>query len=99
MLSVQLGDVIISDGVEELFQSCFSGCESLSSVTFGVSSWLKNIGSKAFHKSGLKKLDIPDSIEELCDEYFFMCESVSRVTFAEALRRSGSPERHSICLA
>ena len=45
--------VSIPDSVEELCDGCFSGCTSLSRVTFGDSSSLKLIGKKAFSKSSV----------------------------------------------
>ena len=43
--------VSIPDGVEELCESRFRGCKSLSRVTFGESSSLKLIGKDAFKSS------------------------------------------------
>ena len=57
--------VSIPDGVEELCEKCFSGCKSLSRVTFGESSSLKLIGKRAFCGRDLLEIHIPDGIERL----------------------------------
>ena len=102
MRSVQL--MSITDSVEELCESCFSECKSLSRVTFGESSSLKLIGKRAFYRSGLVEIHIPDGVEELCESCFCDCKSLSRVTFGElsslkligtwAFRWSGLVEIH-----
>ena len=63
--------VSIPKGVEELCESCFSRCKSLSRVTFGESCLLRRIGKVAFYESGVCEIDIPDSVEELCESCFF----------------------------
>ena len=57
----------IHDSVEELCESCFFCCESLSRVTFGESSSLKLIGKEAFCGSGVVEIHIPDGVEKLCE--------------------------------
>ena len=42
----------LPDGVEELCESCFCDCKSLSCVRFGESFSLKLIGKEAFTSSG-----------------------------------------------
>ena len=81
MESVQL--MSIRDSVEELCESCFYKCKSLSRVTFGESSSLKLIGKKAFYGSGVCEIRIPDRVEELCESCFSECKILSRVTFGE----------------
>ena len=91
--------VSIPDCVEALWESCFSGCERLSRVTFGVSSSLKVICKKAFYRSGLEEIHIPDSVEELCEDCFSRCENLSRVTFGESSSLKLIGRGHSIALA
>ena len=55
----------IPNSVEELCGLCFSGCKSLSGVTFGESSSLRRIGELAFLGSGVCEIHAPDSIERL----------------------------------
>ena len=62
---MRLSEIHLPDGVKELGDSCFGECESLSRVTFGMSSSLKLIGKKAFSGSGLSEIHIPDSVAEL----------------------------------
>ena len=61
----QVKEVIIPDSIEELCDSCFNWCSSLSRVTFGASSSLKRISKGAFSGSGLSEIHIPDSVAEL----------------------------------
>ena len=57
--------VSIPDGGEELCESCFFECKSLSRVTFGESSSLKLLGKGAFCGSGVVEIRIPDGVEEI----------------------------------
>ena len=76
--------VSIADVVEELCESSFRVCESLSRVTFGESCSLERIGKEVFYGSGVREIHIPDSVEELCEGRFYACHSLSRVTFGES---------------
>ena len=76
--------VSISDGVEELCESCFYECKSLSRVTFGEPSSLTLIGKEAFFGSGVREIHIPDGVQEVCESCFYKCKNLSRVTFGES---------------
>ena len=56
-------EIHIPDGVEELCESCFFGCKSLSRVTFGKSSSLKLIGKDAFRESGVGEMRLPAGVK------------------------------------
>ena len=53
-----MSEIDIPDGVEELCDECFSGCEGLSRVTFSESSSLKRIGKELFRDTGLNCLSL-----------------------------------------
>ena len=80
----ELKEAVIPDSVEELCEERFSGCASLSRVTFGESSSLKLVGMGAFCETGLREIRIPDSAEELCEECFQGGGNLFRVTFGES---------------
>ena len=52
-------EIHIPDSVEEICDCCFSGCQSSLRVTFGESSALKRVHSKAFPESVLKRISLP----------------------------------------
>jgi hypothetical protein len=58
--------VIIPFNIEILCTSCFSRCESLSSISFENDSRLMGIKSPAFASSRLKSIAIPQGVEILC---------------------------------
>lgn len=58
-------EVVVPDGVEELFENCFFSCKSLSRVRFGDSSSLKLIEERVFLGSGVREIHIPDGVEAL----------------------------------
>jgi prolyl-tRNA synthetase len=52
---------------------CFSGCKSLSSVTFESRSKLSKIVKEAFNRTGLVEIILPSSVEILGVGCFSMC--------------------------
>jgi hypothetical protein len=73
--------VAIPSSVEVLCKSSFSGCMSLSSITFEPDSHLQRIDESAFLMSGLTSIVIPSSVGVLCKAYFDECRSLSSITF------------------
>ena len=95
-----LTSVCIPDSVCELCDSCFQGCESLESVTFGSSSCLERIGADVFGTfvemeestpCGLTEINIPDSVRELSDGCFQGCQNLYGVNISpsSSLERIG----------
>ena len=80
----RLEEVVVPGNVEELCESCFHKCKSLSRVTFGESSSLKLIGKQAFGRTGLVEVHIPEGVEGLCERSFCECLFLFRVTFGES---------------
>jgi hypothetical protein len=77
-----LKSISIPASVESLGEECFSGCATLSSLTFESESKLVRIQTRTFANSEkLKSISIPASVESLGDECFFACRSLSSVTF------------------
>ena len=60
----------IPDGVCELCDGCFNGCESLRRVNFGSSTSLERISRSCFCGSGVEEVSIPDRLRELCEGCF-----------------------------
>jgi hypothetical protein len=71
----------IPRGVEILCSSCFSYCNSLSSISFENDSRLTRIESGAFYGSALKSITIPRVVEILCSSCFSCCNSLSSISF------------------
>ena len=77
--SVYNGKAVTSIGYE-----AFSGCDSLTSVTFGENSQLTSIGYEAFSGcDSLTEVIIPDSVTLIGHSVFYDCESLTSVTFGE----------------
>jgi hypothetical protein len=78
----------VLSSVEVLGESCFSVCESLSSVTFESGSILSRIEKWAFTGTGLIQIIIPASVEVLCEGCFSECKSLSSVRFESGSKLS-----------
>jgi hypothetical protein len=74
-------EIVIKSRIEILCESCFSHCESLTSIIFESNSKLHRIEESAFAESGLRTIQIPASVEVLCNECFSACQSLTSVTF------------------
>jgi hypothetical protein len=73
--------MIMLSPVEVIYESCFSECRSLSSITFESDSHLQRIGKSAFHSNGLALIISPSSIEVSYESCFSECKSLSSPTF------------------
>jgi dextranase len=60
-----LPGIVLPSSVEVLGEWCFSGCPSLTSITFESGSKLQRIEESAFKGSGLLSIEIPSSVEVL----------------------------------
>jgi uncharacterized Fe-S cluster-containing radical SAM superfamily protein len=74
-------DVTIPTTIEILGLSCFSGCQSLSSISFELDSRLARIDRFAFSDSALKSIVIPCNVEILGQSCFSNCKSLSSLSF------------------
>jgi hypothetical protein len=74
-------NIEITSDIEILGSSCFSRCESLSSISFESNSQLTRIESNAFLYSSLQSIMIPSTIQILGSGCFSCCESLSSISF------------------
>ena len=58
-----LTTVVLSEGVTQLGESCFSGCSALESIS--LPSTLVSIGRYCFGQTGIKELTIPESVSRV----------------------------------
>ena len=87
---------MIPASVEEIGESCFSGCSSLSRVTFASGSAVRRIGKEAFRECRkLSEIEIPASVEEIGERCVWGCSSLSRGTFASGSALSASGRTRS----
>jgi serine/threonine protein kinase len=77
--------ILVDVGVEIIGERCFYCCESLSEVRFESGCKLQRIEKWAFHKSGLKTIQIPMNVEMIGEWCFCDCQSLSEVTFGGKL--------------
>jgi hypothetical protein len=87
-------NIIISSDIEILGSSCFSSCESLSSISFESNSRLIRIESSAFSYSSLESISIPRNVEIFGSSCFSSCRSLSSISF-ESNSRLLRIESHS----
>ena len=81
----KLTDVIIGCNVS---QYCFSGCRSLTSVTFG--NHATSIGYGSFeYCSGMTSINIPDSISSIDDYAFSDCSGLTTCSIGTGIRSIG----------
>ena len=81
------GEIIIPDGVTDIADNAFNGCQKVSNVILPNS--LETIGSGAFTFSGMTSIHIPASVKEIvqrpaCPDGFapfpFYCNSLISIT-------------------
>ena len=75
-------DLIIPDGIKEIYKWAFNSCDSLTSVVIPDS--VTTIGSYAFNScDSLTSVVIPDSVTTIGSYAFNSCDSLTSVTFGE----------------
>ena len=60
----------IPAGVKELPDRIFSGCKSMTTITFAEGSKLEKIGERAFAESGVTKIELPDTVTQIGNDAF-----------------------------
>ncbi len=84
-----LSNVTLGENVNEIGDYAFAGCTSLSTLVFP--SRLTSIGSHAFTKSGLTRVDLTssDALDTLGSYAFALCPSLSSVSLPDKLKTIG----------
>jgi hypothetical protein len=80
--SPSLNFICIPSTLMHIGKSCFSRCQSLSTLSFESNSKLDRIEGSAFSGcSSLKSICIPSSVRILCESCFSQCQSLSTLSF------------------
>ena len=83
-----LKKIIIPEGVTEICDKAFSGCENL--IEIHLPNSLKSIKSGAFaNLKNLKKIVIPEGVTEICDKAFSGCENLIEIQLPMSLIKIG----------
>lgn len=81
-------EVEISDGVTNICDYAFCGCESLAGIM--IPSGVTSIGEAAFCICGsLKSISIPDSVTSIGEAVFYGCSSLESITIPEGVTNIG----------
>ena len=76
--------------VTTIGEYAFSGCDSLTSVTFAENSQLTTIGDYAFEScTSLRSVTIGDSVTTIGEEAFYDCASLTSVTIGDSVTSIG----------
>jgi len=77
-------EVIIEEGITEIAEGTFTGCERLTSVTFP--STVKTIGKEAFYGCvSLSHLQLPEGLQFLGESAFSGCRSLVRLELPDSI--------------
>ncbi|MDE7226782.1 MAG: leucine-rich repeat domain-containing protein [Treponemataceae bacterium] len=76
--------VTIPDSVQVIYDSAFSGCTALESVTLGNS--VQEIGGSAFACTALESVTIPDSVKRIGQYAFYGCTALKSVTLGNSVQ-------------
>ena len=76
-----LESITIPDTVEEIGESAFNGCESLTAINISPTSQLASIGAAAFMGSGIMSIYIPNNVTEIKYNTFEDCIDLQSVVF------------------
>jgi len=88
ILKYSITEYTIPNGVIEIGDMAFSGCESLTSVTIPDS--VTSIGSKAFYGcDALTNITIPDSVTSIGEYAFSGCSSLTSITISDSVTSIG----------
>ena len=79
--------VVIKNGVKNVGDNLFKGCEYLQSVTFGKN--VKTIGNAAFKECKLQSVILPDATTSLGEEAFAENTTLTTVTVGKSLTTVG----------
>ena len=85
---IDIISVLIRNGVTNIGDGAFCGCESLSSIELPES--LTSIGEEVFFGCGsLSRVELPESLTSIGNRAFCECKSLSSIELPESLRSIG----------
>lgn len=89
-----ISSVQIADGITDIPDSAFWGCETL--VDVALPQTLRTIGKGAFGQCvNLTRINIPEGVTSIGDSAFLMCGSLTRLTIPDSVASiEGNPFRH-----
>ena len=89
-----ISSVQIADGITNIPDSAFWGCETL--VDVALPQTLRTIGKGAFGQCvNLTRINIPEGVTSIGDSAFLMCGSLTRLTIPDSVTSiEGNPFRH-----
>ena len=89
-----ISSVQIADGITDIPDSAFWGCETL--VDVALPQTLRTIGKGAFGQCvDLTRINIPEGVTSIGDSAFLMCGSLTRLTIPDSVTSiEGNPFRH-----
>ena len=89
-----ISSVQIADGITDIPDSAFWGCETL--VDVALPQTLRTIGKGAFGQCvNLTRINIPEGVTSIGDSAFLMCGSLTRLTIPDSVTSiEGNPFRH-----
>ena len=89
-----ISSVQIADGITDIPDSAFWGCETL--VDVALPQTLRTIGKGAFGQCvNLTRINIPEGVTSIGDSAFLMCGSLTRLTIPDSIASiEGNPFRH-----
>ena len=89
-----ISTVQIADGITDIPDSAFWGCETL--VDVALPQTLRTIGKGAFGQCvDLTRINIPEGVTSIGDSAFLMCGSLTRLTIPDSVTSiEGNPFRH-----
>jgi len=79
--------VILNEGLRNIGDGMFEGCESLQKIKFP--STLVEVCEDAFRDCGLKKVELNDGLEVIGSDAFVNCKSLKSIEFPSTVRRIG----------
>lgn len=84
------GPYVIPEGITEIAENAFYGCNELEAVTLPNS--VRSIGKKSFFQcSKLITLNLPTELDEIGDSAFYECKWLSKVDFSQCtIKRIGT---------
>lgn len=89
-----ISSVQIADGITDIPDSAFWGCETL--VDVALPQTLRTIGKGAFGQCvNLTRINIPEGVTSIGDSAFLMCGNLTRLTIPDSVTSiEGNPFRH-----